>query len=160
MGQWEEVNPAEDYFEKNAYISEDDDSSDLDPELKKIEEKLEESSQKLEEKSEVLKEKSNKKEENHENIIEIVLQKEKEKNKDAIDELLEYKDQTNFGKSELKLKNERLIKLAEQNFELGVFEKPTYKKGNAKEEVIKNATFKKRKNNNSKAILINPDESP
>ena len=49
VGQWEEVNPAEDYFEKNAYISEDDDSSDLDPELKKIEEKLEESSQKLEE---------------------------------------------------------------------------------------------------------------
>ena len=57
VGQWEEVNPAEDYFEKNAYVSEDDDSSDIDPELKKIEENLEdseESPRKIEEKSEVL----------------------------------------------------------------------------------------------------------
>ena len=87
----------------------------------------------------------------------------KPEEKDVIDELLEYKDQTNFGKSVLKLKNERLIKLAEENFELGVFEKPIYQKiskTNDGDEGVKNTTFKKRKNNNSKAILIQPDDSP
>ena len=59
----------------------------------------------------------------------------------------------------MKLKNERLIKLAEENFELGVFEKPTYRK-QEKEEIEGNTVFKKRKNNNAKAVIIKPEDSP
>ena len=99
--------------------------------------------------------------ESNEQKIKIIVDNKFEKNeeKDVIDELLEYKDQSNFGKSTMKLKNERLIKLAEENFELGVFEKPTYKK-QEKEEIEGNTVFKKRKNNNAKAVIIKPEDSP
>lgn len=116
----------------------------------------------------VLEDKIKRNEEDQENNdnkekIEIILPSGKELSKDVIDEVLEYKDATNYGKSSLKLKNERLIKLAEQNFELGVFEKPVYKKATEESDLNKeslNIGFKKRKTNTSKGILINPEESP
>lgn len=89
---------------------------------------------------------------------------EQEKEKDIIDEVLEFKDNTNYGKSALKLKNERLVKLAEENFELGIFEKPTYLKKQEKsgeDQIKENIGFKKRKINNNKGIIIKPEsESP
>lgn len=120
----------------------------MDPELQKLEQKLPKESFSQKKLSEIQNEEKN-----------GFIQKAE---KDVIDELLEYKDQTNYGKSELKLKNERLIKLAEENFELGVFEKPIYKKSHETNETQKNInqTFKKRKTNTCKALLINPDESP
>ena len=131
---------------------------DLDPELRKLEDKVEKNQEEEPNLNENHKKPQN---ESNEQKIKIIVDHKFEKNeeKDVIDELLEYKDQSNFGKSTMKLKNERLIKLAEENFELGVFEKPTYRK-QEKEESEGNTVFKKRKNNNAKAVIIKPEDSP
>lgn len=162
VGQWEEVNPNEDYYQKNAYVSDGGESSDTEPELKKLERKMEKETndQNVQKEQNEL----NAQDEENEQKIKIFVENKQgnKEEKDAIDELLEYKDQTNFGKSALKLKNERLIKLAEENFELGVFEKPMYKKNKEKEEdaVGEKTMFKKRKSNTAKALLIKPEDSP
>lgn len=134
IGLWQEIDPSEDYYKKNEYIQSDDETSEeLNNELQEIENKIDDTNNQ-----------NNTDNQTHE--------------QNAIDQVLELKNETNFGKSTLKLKNERLIKLVENNFELGNFEKPTFKKGNQEELDSKEPILIKKRFVGNKIKIIDPND--
>ena len=110
IGGWQEIDPSEDYYKQNECISDSDSEESEDY----VDEKLEEIERKLNTNNEEIDNKQARK------LIDLNLIKNDGTDKDVIDELLECRDQTNYGKSTIKLKNERLIQLAERNCELGI----------------------------------------
>lgn len=147
IGGWQEIDPSEDYYKQNECISDSEESEDY------VDEKLEEIEKKLNTNNDEKDGKQDRK------VIELNSIKDDATDKDVIDELLEYRDQTSYGKSTIKLKNERLIQLAERNCELGIFEKPTYKKPSEenKDASLKEPTLKKKRFCENKVKIINAD---
>ena len=147
IGGWQELDPSEDYYKKNEYISDSEESEDYaDEKLEEIEKKLKNSKEEKDDKEDL-------------KIREVNFSKNDDSDKDVIDELLEYRNQINYGKSTIKLKNERLIQLAERNCELGIFEKPTYKKSSEenKDPSLIEPTLKKKRFCENKVKIINAD---